>query len=414
MWAFFFLEIVIPIPSFLFATFTLTKDNLFYCIICIQQINALPFFRKLSSLITSLFYLEGDITMAVFKRIGSVRYLQYPMLLSITILLLTSLLSCSDLEHHNINDPENAGFENSGRVEFTISNVFDTPINDCYVLFDDGDYVTTTFENGQASFPLSVGEHLYLIKKYGYKEVSGTFSISYNNTTSIPVELNGIPVIDDNSVNIETYFHDMPGTDVYGVFGFKLSFLFDDPDGVSDINAIILTSPVESEEDVVLNPDIGQNSIETILDLGTLTGSDLEVLPYIENPYILTIFDNQGDSSITNFQIESFFRVKELMDFFTTAQNQSSDSLIFRWYSPRSGNPSLFWFPIVNYRIEVLDPNGAIAHDTTFVLDHESPLDSVICYVQLNQVVSYDWRLTLYDPFRNSTRSNTENFSVAD
>ncbi len=350
--------------------------------------------------------------MAVIKSKDSVRFLQYVVVTAYCIFLTTSFFGCSDLEHSNINDPESSGFENSGNVEFTISSAQNSPLSDCSIVFDSGNYATTTAIDGKASFNLPVGDHQYTVSLDGYSEYSNSFSIGYNETTTIPVELNGMPIILDSSIKVTSFYHEIAGG-VTGNFGYNLSFLFSDSDGLSDISSVVIKSPVGSDENIILNTSPGRNSIETTVDLGFLSDSGSQLFPYVDAPFTLTIIDNQADSSSSFFALENFFRLYNFYSLLESETEQSGDTLKFSWDDPRQGNSDLFWFSILDYKIEILEfDSETVLFDSTFSFESEpsAPKDSFI--VSLSPSATYDYRLTIFDPFDNETRSAKQSFNT--
>lgn len=325
------------------------------------------------------------------------------------LLLLLLALGCGDEPlRDNPADPGSSVYDPEGTLFITIINRDGEGLEGAEIIILDQQQSVFASELGQASINLSPGLHTFTVRHPNFVSTERSIEIPFRRQLSTTVTLNGAPSID--SLDVHTEMRQYDETDFS--FHYVVDAYVSDPDGLGDIESVTYQEPDGDQSHLLVPTFPGSGQFTEEFNLG----DDVDNLKaYLNQPLQVTVLDEFFDSTSAETSITSFFLYKHLEEDKVSPKQGNAgpaENPTFVWLNGRYiPNRDEFWFNPARYRLEVFE-NGSSEHviDTTvtFATEVESEIVDTFRVTwpgTLTSGVDYDWRLTLYDPFGNHTRS---------
>ncbi len=158
-------------------------------------------------------------------------------------MLLSTQLGClGDVPHDNPLDPRSPQFRNEGRLTGRVTTFYPPrqPLPSVRIDVVPGFWGAMTDEQGQFSMPsLPAGDYLVRARRQGYAPDSAQVTVAPGRPAQIELNLDGLPVFSSATVRSAHISRWWPLDDLYMVvFEAQVS----DPDGVADIDQVIVSS----------------------------------------------------------------------------------------------------------------------------------------------------------------------------
>ncbi|RMD86838.1 MAG: carboxypeptidase regulatory-like domain-containing protein [Calditrichaeota bacterium] len=319
------------------------------------------------------------------------------------LLIFASLnLNCfNSPDRKNPLDPKSDNFENVGNVEGTIFTLYAPlmPINQVEIRLQPGPFVTLTNENGNFTFR-RVPVNLYEIvaQKTGYAMVKDTIQVELNKTTTVQLQMDGLPDITSfkvRSCHLERWW---PQTDL---FFLEVDANVQDPDGVNDVERVWLEIPELNFTDtlaITQNPGVFKKQIAS-------TELPKNIHDLVGRKLFLMAKDRAG------FEIRSepgfLTRVIDPVPKFDSPTGNISIN---------DATPTLAWKPITlpfsfTFKVDLFRDDQGIIN----LVESIENIDPATNTFTINQALPegfYFWTISVVDEFGNWSRSKEASFEI--
>ncbi len=322
-------------------------------------------------------------------------------------ILLSSIIaqwSCvSNADRSNPLDPKSENFNNVGMVTGETRTYYppSSPISDVEIRMEPGSFITNSNSSGKFLFEnVPAGSYIITAQKENYALVENSIGVKLNQTTTVELNLDGLPFILSFSVSSSRISRWFPEEDLLLL---DVQARVDDPNGFSDIKLVTFEIPDLSFTDTL---EINQS-------LNTYSKQVLQT--QLPNS---SLHDILGRQLYLKVQDQAGFECKSQPNFLARVIDVLPEAVFPQGLvvltKPR---PVLIWKANTlsfnyTFSVELLQVYGGVINDLIWFQPDINKTEKSIAVPDSLIDGIYFWRVAIVDDFGNLSRDKERSFRI--